>query len=104
MGLPEVDGLTPGTDLMGASALIEEDELGDDSVEAINGEGTMVANRFEHATIEGKEALLTSLAGSGAAHLPHSSSSYDLRSRAITPGTSVPMPDKGVSRASPASS
>ncbi len=34
MGLPEVDGLggsTPGSDLMGASALIEEDELGDRS-------------------------------------------------------------------------
>ncbi|CAD6587762.1 MAG: hypothetical protein TREMPRED_004849 [Tremellales sp. Tagirdzhanova-0007] len=71
--LPDFEGLTPGSDSQNASALIEEDELASTSVEFDSVHGTRT--------------------------IPHSSSSYDLRSRAITPGKNgTPPADKGISR------
>lgn len=93
----EMDGstLTPETkvDFMNTSTVIEEDEMGDrsaDSEPLPNGDGKFRV--FAYIDVE------TSPSASHVRGLPHSSSSYNLRSRAVTPGRIDSPNDKGVSR------
>ena len=96
--LPDFEGLTPGNDSINASALSEEDELGGRSFEfdpVPNGHDDG-QSRFQQA-IRVRLTLIRS--HTGVRTIPHSSSSYDLRSRAITPGTNgTPSADNGISR------
>ena len=92
--LPDFEGLTPGSDSQNASALIEEDELASTSVEFDSVHGQ---SRFD---LE-RARLIPTQYYIGTRTIPHSSSSYDLRSRAITPGKNgTPPADKGISRTS----